>query len=825
MEDLTGRQLGPYQIVASLGEGGMAAVYKAYHPAMERYVALKILPRHFASDPQFITRFKQEARVVAQLQHSHILPVFDFGEADGYTYLVMPFIKSGTLADLLKGEPLPLEQIRQIVTQVGGALNYAHERGLVHRDVKPSNVLFDESGHFLLTDFGLAKILANNETLTESGAVLGTPAYMSPEQGLGLASDRRSDIYSLGVILYELVTGRPPYKAETPMAVMIKQISDPLPPPTKFNPDLPEALEAVILKALAKNPEDRYPTAGAMVNAFDDAVAEIEKSSLGNFIPAKREGTGSVEVVQPAQSQERTEGAALPPRRLGREIPARAVIGVASLIAVISIAYYFFRTTSILGQPSSPDTGTNSTMVGTAALIQSPLSSTVITAGSEQARAFAEPILQALVNRPPDFSDDFSMPNQGWQDTSLGQQAGKLEMRDGVMRFSDVVGQWGAELHGSLIHSNKDFVLQFDTRLVSGDRSTQQKISFHNFMIGNQGYGYDVSLFPNDRIWVFNEFQPQAGLAGIATGAGVVSPVGQFTQVLVIVRGDQAAIYLNGQPVAYYQNSLLDNSGTMTFICWANAEATCEFDNIKLWDLKNVLPSASPAAAMPTSTVIASESSSDEQARTFAEPILKALADRPPDFVDDFSTANKGWEAIPILEYRAGEMEIRDGVLRLSGVLGGLRAQAGAWASSSKDFVIQFDMRLVSGDEYSRPDFIFRNFEESPGIQYSYDVVLYPNGYPGWSLVESKGPQSDELATRFDDISQRGEATQVLIVAQGDQIALYLNRKPVAYHRDSDLDRAGTMLFSCWSEPNTAPATCEFDNVKFWDLKDVPDLP
>jgi serine/threonine protein kinase len=147
MEDLTGKQLGPYQIVAPLGEGGMAAVYKAYQPAMDRYVALKILPRHFASDPQFVTRFQQEARVVAQLQHPHILPVFDFGEADGYTYIVMPFVKSGTLTDLLKGPALSLQQVRTLVTQIGTALDYAHARGLIHRDVKPSNVLIDETGN------------------------------------------------------------------------------------------------------------------------------------------------------------------------------------------------------------------------------------------------------------------------------------------------------------------------------------------------------------------------------------------------------------------------------------------------------------------------------------------------------------------------------------------------------------------------------------------------------------------------------------------------------------------------------------------------------
>jgi predicted Ser/Thr protein kinase len=295
MEDLTGRQLGSYQVVAPLGEGGMAAVYKAYQPAMDRYVALKVLPRHFASDPQFIGRFQQEAKVLAKLQHPHILPVFDFSRIDEYAFIVMPFVEGGTLVDLMQGRPLPLAQIRRVVSQVGDALDYAHARGLIHRDVKPSNVLIDGRENCLLMDFGLAKIVEGSVHLTTSGAIMGTPAYMSPEQGLGQPLNARTDIYSLGVILYEMATGRVPYSAETPMAIIIKHIHDPLPPPCSLNAALPEAVERVILKSLAKSPGDRFETAGEMVRALQAALLEVAPS-----IPGQEPGAVVLHSVTPA---------------------------------------------------------------------------------------------------------------------------------------------------------------------------------------------------------------------------------------------------------------------------------------------------------------------------------------------------------------------------------------------------------------------------------------------------------------------------------------------------------------------------------------------
>ncbi len=279
MEDLTGRQFGHYQIVAPLGEGGMAAVYKAYQPAMERHVAIKVLPRHMSSSDEFVARFRREAKMLAKLQHPHILSVFDYGEEDGYPYIVMPFVQSGTLSEALSKHHLTFAEINTIISQIGGALGYAHTHGMIHRDVKPSNVLIDESGNSLLTDFGLARMTETSVKITTSGAVMGTPAYMSPEQGTGENLDHRSDIYSLGVILYEMLTGRVPYTAETPIAVVIKHIQDPLPSARKINPDVPESVELVLMKALTKNPDDRYQNADDFVHALQAAISDMAEDA------------------------------------------------------------------------------------------------------------------------------------------------------------------------------------------------------------------------------------------------------------------------------------------------------------------------------------------------------------------------------------------------------------------------------------------------------------------------------------------------------------------------------------------------------------------
>jgi serine/threonine protein kinase len=285
-----GQMLGPYQIISQVGKGGMATVYKAYHAAMDRYVAVKILPHEFMHNDLFMGRFQQEVRLIAKLEHKHILPVYDYGESKGIPFLVMRFLDTGTLKDRIQAGQLFTEEVDRYFTQLAEALAYAHAKGVIHRDIKPSNALVDETGDIFLMDFGIAKIVESTIQLTATGAITGTPAYMSPEQGQGLKVDHRTDIYSLGIVLYEMITGRVPFEAETPMAVIFKKIQEPLPPPSVYKPDINSEIEAVVLKALAKNPADRFATTQEFLAGWKRAYNAYTRQTAARSVP----GTGTV---------------------------------------------------------------------------------------------------------------------------------------------------------------------------------------------------------------------------------------------------------------------------------------------------------------------------------------------------------------------------------------------------------------------------------------------------------------------------------------------------------------------------------------------------
>jgi len=360
-----GQVLGGYRIINQIGQGGMATVYKAYQASMDRNVAIKVLPGQLAESQEFTTRFQQEARIIARLEHPHILPVFDYGETDGISYFVMRYLEAGTLKDKMVSGPLSLDEIDHLFTQLADALGYAHSQGIIHRDLKPANALVDSHGNLFLTDFGIAKLLQSaSPRLTQTDAIMGTPAYISPEQAQSQNVDQRSDIYSLGIILYEMVVGRVPFVADTPLAVILKHISDHMPPPTSVKADIPASIERVILKALAKDPNDRFSTAGEFVSAWKKALAD-QGSAV--YIPEPRPQPVSRVGTTTGQTQGRTATTTTTSSKPGGS--ARWLVGCAVaacfLFGSVGVGLLMLDTMDIFSEPSPTPTSVPATATPT----------------------------------------------------------------------------------------------------------------------------------------------------------------------------------------------------------------------------------------------------------------------------------------------------------------------------------------------------------------------------------------------------------------------------------------------------------------------------
>ena len=334
-DDLVGRKLDAFTIEERIGKGGMASVYRAYQSSVNRSVALKVVMLDTVSEhDEFRVRFALEAQMIAALEHIHILPIYEYAIVNNeLAYIAMRLLRGGSLADLLAEGPLDLERTGDIFTQIARGLHYAHQKGVIHRDLKPSNILFDDEGNAYLTDFGLAKMIAGSRDLTEKGNIVGTPAYMSPEQLRGDPIDARSDVYGLGCILYHMLVGHPPFEASESdvVSVLYQHLEKEPTPPSELNPTIPPAVEAVALRALNKRPEDRFETAEAMSMALNQALGRPLYS-------------GSYPII-------RVE----PPRPVRLVVPRRRVMAGGFMLAlvVILLAALLFRN---LPPPVTPPT-------------------------------------------------------------------------------------------------------------------------------------------------------------------------------------------------------------------------------------------------------------------------------------------------------------------------------------------------------------------------------------------------------------------------------------------------------------------------------------
>jgi serine/threonine-protein kinase len=357
---------GRYELNHLIARGGMAEVYRAHDRLLDRPVALKVLFPELSIDRSFVERFRREAQAAANLSHPNIVPVFDWGEDSGTYFIVMEFVDGRPLSSILKtAGPLAADRTAEIAAPVAAALGYAHKHGVVHRDVKPGNVLITDDGQVKVTDFGIARAVNTEESLTQTGAVMGTATYFSPEQAEGMGVDSRTDIYSLGVVLFEMVTGRPPFLGDTPVAVASKHVRDHPPSPRELNPSIPPTFEAIILKAMDKNPDFRYATAEELradllrFNEGRDVLAAHEDHTqmvaglgatgvMGGM--AATQAVGAVGGTQsvPVQSGEYAEAE---PRR--NRTKTYAIILAILLILLIVVGLLLARSLGYLGGGSS----------------------------------------------------------------------------------------------------------------------------------------------------------------------------------------------------------------------------------------------------------------------------------------------------------------------------------------------------------------------------------------------------------------------------------------------------------------------------------------
>jgi len=348
-DELIGKRLGPYKIVSMIAQGGMATVYLAVHKRLNRKIALKVLLPAYAQNREFVQRFQREAQAAAKLKHRNIIQIYDAGQIEGYHFIAMEYIQDGSLQQRMaelsrRRKRMDLATALSIAKQIADALDYAHRHGIIHRDVKPSNILLAEGGRAILTDLGIAKAVAGTR-LTKTMMAVGTPQYMSPEQGKGEKIDQRTDIYSLGVVLYEMLAGRAPFQADTPWALVHQHVYETPPPLESFNPDVPEPVKRIVHKAMAKDPRDRYRSAGEMARAIEAAMAPptvavpirpvrgrtVERAKAPSAVPAPPTRAAEVPEV---------------PRWPIIRWPFPALFWILPFLLVVLLGRFYFATTS-----------------------------------------------------------------------------------------------------------------------------------------------------------------------------------------------------------------------------------------------------------------------------------------------------------------------------------------------------------------------------------------------------------------------------------------------------------------------------------------------
>ena len=749
MFDFIGKKLGQYEIGEPVGQGGMATVYKAFQPSMNRTVAVKILPPQLAVNPTFLARFRQEAQVIARLEHTHILPVYDYGEGDGVVYIVMRYLDGGSLQKKIDAGHMPLREVSKYLTQIASALEYAHRQGVIHRDIKPSNVLIDRQGDAFLSDFGIAKMMEDTSGLTGT-SVIGTPQYMSPEQGQGLPVDARSDVYSLGVVLYEMVTGRLPFDADTPIAVVLQHVSAPLPSPRTYVPDLPPPIEAVLSKALAKSPNDRFATAGELAVVFDDAMRAGLQPETKPMEPG----------LPPTQQAVSIRPTVVARKRIGMpRLNRSAVMVVTTFIALVSVLVGLLMVSMNNLPPEPPPVGVitagpNIVTVTPNVAISSPAAPTA-TAQTVSGDACNEILF-----------DDFSNVSSGFPRGE--NDAGSWNYADGEYRILiKRVNEFEAR---TLRQTLADYTVEVDARLAPDAPGS------YGLVIGADASGTSYYSFSIDHARNFAVARRTSGGSTLArewSFAPSLKPGGEVNHLRAVRKADRIALYANDVLMAVVTDTL------------------------------NV-----PESASRVGLIAASFGSGSVEARFDNFRVCRAPASITTEvvsLVDAFDDDRNLWGT---QRYEGGlSAFIEDGQFQLSVPHRDPRFALFHWNPTFAvgDFELEVESRVLDGPSGSRAGVMF-------GIQDLGDnYMLYAANDGRLTLYNRVGGSYLALSDGTASSIQTGDAVNRwrIVVANG-VLTAWINDQQVL--QASIAYTSGAIGFAC--EPSSPPlARCVFDNL------------
>jgi serine/threonine-protein kinase len=788
--EMIGKTFGSYKLVAQVGRGGMASVYRGYQESIDRSVAVKTLPAELLHDPNFLARFLNEARMLARLTHPSILPLYDFGEANGVPYIVMPLMTGGSLADRLQRGAMSVSEVARFLVPIAQALDFAHDQGVLHRDVKPNNILFDQHGNPYLADFGIAKAMESTSSLTGTG-IIGTPDYLSPEQARGEALDHRSDIYSLGVVVYQALTGQTVFKATTPVGVIFKHVSEPPRPPRELRPDLSERLEQAILKALAKSPDDRYQTAAEFARTVAMAVstaptARAEAAPTSAHPPPAPELVGTP-VGPPAQAAASTGTGPQPPAPAAPPAQRRGGMGgwlVGGGIALFALCGVTVCA-ALFGRALLSGSGTPTALVA----VRTPTDAVSTTAPTETvaARPTVRPTARptataelAGVTRTPavqsssdqsGFFDSFDTNENNWPtgEDDYGRSVVNTAITDGVYRWDvmarDSVIAW--YWPGTDQRTQGDLRLSVDARRVSGPTASDYGLTFREVDEDNFYY-FGIS---DEQQYGFFVIQGGEWTTLIDWTAADVIQVGQANRVTVLGEGAHFRFFINGVQVGEAEDDTLSEPGIVGLaieLYNAGDEATFEFDN------------------------------------------FEARALGPAVVFDDFSSNANNWPAEASEdEYSLSSLAVADGVYRVEETAHqGFTHRLSPDVEAVADFVVAVEAHMVSGPDDGAYGIVFR---EDADDNYYYFTVSNSGDF---SLLTRYGGEWITLIDWTDtDVIRPGGVNRLEVRAQGAHIVLLINDHIVA-ETDDDQLAEGTIALAVELYNEGDEAVFEFDNFE-----------